>query len=726
MPVPSVPVPSPMLDRFLRWAPLVGLAILTVLTGVMYGHLFAGEIAGDDLTFHLAETTRMADCLRVWDLDLWNPSANAGYASAYYYQAIPQLVPAALAAGTGTEVLPWFQLGVWLPLVLIPAAAYRALRVMGTPAWPALGGAFAVVMAASNSRWGHGADGTFSVGLYTQTWALCAFPLAMGHGVRWLRDGIGLGAATAWGLFVGLCHPFAGVALGIALAAGAVIVPLAARVVALVRKRAGDVLDTVLDWVRERPEAGAAAPRLRYLPLGIRIGALGALLFVGSASAWLTVLVDYDGFGGFPHRVADEVGPGFTKFLEWIVKGQVLDADGYAGRLPVLTLLLPVALAFGRGRALPWLWSGALVFFLLLGIGPHLPKSEDDLLPAVRFYGPFQICVALAIGAGVAQAGITLWERATRLANPLYVHLPLAAFATAAVIAITIPGTRIAEVRARVSDDYPRIHRDQLGVMIDGLAQLPPGRKQAREGATNHWANLLPYVYKRVPALIQMGGAGLQSSPNYDFIWSEPNALRMAWLYDAPYLMYGVDQVDQLPVGLDVLETEHFGVRQVPSPGLVSPVEVIGTLPAGRKPAHKAALAWLKTDDVTRDRVKAYAGSDGLMAPPHGKTLAVERHGASPGDAPDITARVAATAPTTFMLRESWHPRWRAFVDGREVRVRRVTPEMIAVDVQPGEHALAFRFDRPWWAWAAWLLIFVAVVAGRLAAPRIARAATEI
>src|SRR5688572_28324507 len=67
--------------RLERWGPLVVLAATTVLAIVMYANCFSGELVGDDLSFHYAEATRMADCLRAGDFDLWNPSANAGYAS---------------------------------------------------------------------------------------------------------------------------------------------------------------------------------------------------------------------------------------------------------------------------------------------------------------------------------------------------------------------------------------------------------------------------------------------------------------------------------------------------------------------------------------------------------------------------------------------------------------------------------------------------------------------
>jgi hypothetical protein len=285
----------------------------------------------------------------------------------------------------------------------------------------------------------------------------------------------------------------------------------------------------------------------------------------------------------------------------------------------------------------------------------------------------------------------------------------IAAAATAAVVGIAIPGARIAQWRATVSIDSPTTHRAEIDEVIRALADQPHGRKQARRGTENHWFNQLPYVEARIPALFQMGGGGLQASPNYDFLWNVGDPARTAWVYDAPYVTFTRDNAASMPDGETVIETEHFAVRRLPAPGLVSPVEVRGTLPAGRFAARTRAIEWLKSADALADRLMAYAGSAGLAAPPHGRILDARRQ-PSPGDAADIVARVAADAPTTFVARESWHPRWRGFVDGSEVKVRRVTPDFVAVDVPAGEHVLELRFDRPWWVWATWLWLAGAVV----------------
>ena len=88
---------------------LPALGVITIAVLCFHWHIFSGESAGDDLSFHFAESARIADCIRHLDFDWWNPSANGGFASAYYYQVIPQLASALPAAIFGHHLF-FFQL----------------------------------------------------------------------------------------------------------------------------------------------------------------------------------------------------------------------------------------------------------------------------------------------------------------------------------------------------------------------------------------------------------------------------------------------------------------------------------------------------------------------------------------------------------------------------------------------------------------------------------------
>lgn len=708
--------------------PALGLVTLGMM--LLYAHVFRGEPVGDDLTFHMAESARIADCLRAGDFDLWNPSGNAGFASAYYYQVVPQLASAIPAAVFGHHLF-FFELSVILPLVLAPAAAYRGMRLLGATPWQAALAALAIGFTNGESRWGTGNAGTFNVGLYTQTWALALFPIALGHAVRWATGAKGLVSAIAWGAFVFLCHPFAGVSLAIALVAGWVAQLVLVGIDQMLAKIAQGM---VADPSRSTRSAVKAAlgerwrnpPPWRWEPwLGEfgRLAILGGCLLVAWMPIWLPLLIDYDGFGGFPHRVNDEVGPGFKVLLKWYAYGTILD---YA-RPVVLTWTLPLVALFARPRFMRWLWAPAVFYAVLLGLGPHLGKISDDLFPPVRFLGAMQVVSSLAIGAGMLWLGKQIWDvpEGSALHRPIRaalsavmparrqawahdvplqyaVRTTIAAIAAAIGVLLTFPGARALAARVHVLGDYAGSHGNELHDIARRLSREPPGRKQVGTGAESHWWNLLTYEYGRRPSLLMMGGGGLQASPNYDFLWTVKDFAKNAWLYDAPILVFQKLSVDAMPVGDEILETKHYQARRLPAPGVVSPVQITGTLPPGRKLAHAAALAWLTTDLPLKDHVLAYDGFGGPGAEPHGTVARAFRQD-SPGDAADIYAEVDVTQKTTFLARESWHPRWHAYLDRVEVPVRRVTPDFPAVDIPPGHHVIAFRFERPWWAHASWL-----------------------
>lgn len=789
-------------DRTGAWLAEVGvipaLLILTGIVAAVHAPVFRGEPYGDDLTFHMAESKRIADCLASGDWDFWNASANGGYASAYYYQVIPQLASAIPSAIFGHHLF-WFQLSIWLPLTIGPLAAYRGMRMIGFTPWQSFAGAACACLMNGESRWGSGNAGTFQVGLYTQTWALAIFPLALGHGVRWVRDRKSLAPAIAWGTFVGLCHPFAGISLGLALfigvpgvlisllelsaqvrralrmltpppslrkiaaiVVGALLVlvgifmfvlvstdlelgglealrgttpndislglyfmplmPIVAGVVMIVRGVQAPIPDPI-DDAQARDDA-----RRRAAQFG-RLAILGACLVVATLPGWITLLVDYKGFGGFPHRVNDEVGPGLVGLLvgrtdpnfKGFFTGDILDFNFGAH---VLTIAMPIALIFARDKLLRYLWLPAALFVVFLAAGPHLGTTEDDLFPMVRFLGALQICLGLATGAGLVWIGSWLANRPedSRLVARIHFFPPkqvvyglrtvVAALAAAGTVLLVAGGAGALAARVNVLE-RSNPARIQMMEIIAKLRELPQGAKQVGPGCENHWWNLLSYVYSGRPSMLQMGGGGLQASPNYDALWNDHEPRKTAWLFNAPYYVVEKNNDEQMKmVGDTIFSTESYHLKKLPSTGYVSPVDIFATLPSNKKAAHKEMLAWLATDGPVTDTVKSYAEVPRHV--PSGQIISSHMQ-ASPGDDPDVVAKVHVDRETYFMLRQSWHPRWHAYADGNELPIIRVTPDFPAVLVPAGDHELAFRFERPWWATSSWLMWpLVVLVAWRL------------
>ena len=348
-------------------------------------------------------------------------------------------VPAALFGH-----LPFlFSLSVVLPLVLAPACAYRGMRLIGATPWQSAIAAFVIAFMNGQSRWGAGNAGTFQVGLYTQTWALCLFPLALGHGARWIRDRKGLAPAIAWGGASFLCHPFAGISLGVAL----VVAFLVKFAVTWRLWRSPTMLGVIALYLGGGPLIVFGA--LVILPVGPEVPAAAvvacaALAALGGGLVWKFRASDRMWRDPSVQTIARRAPP---------ARDPRLAADGHdragaaaAGvrsrglrRLPAprrrrdrarlrRALLLvherldprlqpegpppPAAAADVRPAADPGVHdrgprrvtalavAPAILYALWLGLGPHAGKVGDDLLPAVRALGAMQTVIALGIGAG--------------------------------------------------------------------------------------------------------------------------------------------------------------------------------------------------------------------------------------------------------------------------------------------------------------------------------------
>src|SRR3569832_2558764 len=237
------------------------------------------------------------------------------------------------------------------------------MRLMGATPWQAAIAAFVVGRMNGESRWGAGNAGTFQVGLYTQTWALCMFPLVFGFGVCWLCDAKGLAPAIAWGGAAFLCHPFAGISLGVALLVALLVRALAEwrictspTMIGVILMYAGGAPFLLLCALAVMPTGPGATPAqlvataaLAAIGAGVffkfratderwrdprvrgvegelhRFVILGATLMLTTAPVLLPLVFDREGFGGFPHSVGDEIGPGFAGLWGWYKSGSIMD-----------------------------------------------------------------------------------------------------------------------------------------------------------------------------------------------------------------------------------------------------------------------------------------------------------------------------------------------------------------------------------------------------------------
>jgi hypothetical protein len=179
---------------------------------------------------------------------------------------------------------------------------------------------------------------------------------------------------------------------------------------------------------------------------------------------------------------------------------------------------------------------------------------------------------------------------------------------------------------------------------------------------------------------------------------------RVAWhydLFDVRYVVLPVARQPSVPAAL-VMRRGVFALWRVETSGYVGVVDAVAPIVSDLEGLGKAMGPRLRSDLFARGRYpllqlpRTPAGrptttTDAALDGTAGATISQV---ADPGSG-RFRAQVDARREAYVVLRQSWHPRWHARVDGRPVAVVPIAPSFVAVPVGPGRHLVAFDY-KPW------------------------------
>ena len=390
-----------------------------------------------------------------------------------------------------------------------------------------------------------------------------------------------------------------------------------------------------------------------------------------------------------------------------------------------------------RQRFVAWAALVGLVLALMFSLGPNLPFNPFSQLPVLRNLSPFRglllVGVWLAVLAGVGVRWL--------LSLALLQKRLLAKSVVAAAVVIGIAGLIIVDhwpssaayrtTAAYFTPDetaayaWLREHADQDGRLWDVTSNLQQSyvltyslSEVARPRYNGYYDNGAP-LYTRQ----QLAGVDL------------PTSLR---LHQTRYVLVRVgdsaadDMAERLLEGGYRVAYENTGVRLLENAAVgdyarfyrqaaldinVDPDASLGalsaflahnvalvaqdSLPGGvAAPAEASRYAYIYADPA------AQTGGAPLFArlvtpttlmyiadaPPTDVSAYVERDGY---DA--IRLGVSASSSGLLTIAESWYPHWRARVDDVAQPVVRANGALLGVWLEPGEHRVEFRYQRPWY-----------------------------
>lgn len=663
---------------------------------------------------HLTFIRRASDALRdgTNPLDPWVGELEFGYPQFLTYQHLPHLLVIGLErASLGLlDLHTSFALIRYTLLITLPLTVLWSMRWMRFPLPTAAFAAAATSLISGSHRYGFEYDSYVwrGFGLFTQLAGMhLSFVL-----VALLQQLISRGRGVLW----------AGLAAGLLTLSHLIYAYMAA-------------LSAIVFAVGHFSRTTARMTLVRGIAVAAIALVISAYLWTTfpSASAYLNV-------SPFIQReMLDSFGA--PAVLGWLVSGDLLDH----GRLPVFTVLLGVGLiaaALSRDRAVIVLAALFWVWVLLYSGRPTLGPLAD-LLPLGssllfhRFIGGVHLFAVILIG----MAGGTFW--AFLRTRPLPVRLaavPL--LACALVPALAERATYYEQDRQWMVQTAGAIDADRdAAAALAVVADLPGTRAYA--GLRSNWGASLDFglpfnsvklyhlfAWERIAAVAPpYRSASLNGDLAFLFDESRPSHSRL----------FAVERVIA-PVGLTlpghfVRLSSHgrYAVYSAPGRGIAEFAEVTGR----RTMATRAVLQqqmqdWLRSagpDEWRFIRFDLGAPVDDGWRPtpgcPNGRVdivRVVDGH---------VGMLTECPVEATVVVKASYHPNWRATIDGRDARTLQVSPSFLAVTVPAGLHFVEVTYSpSPQKVPLAWLGLVtgtgVAILASRRTLRRLLARGTRL
>lgn len=645
-------------------------------------------------------------------LDGWFPDLTLGSAFFHYYQSLSYNLTALLSLVTPASPDTAYRALLWLLVATWPVAVYLGAR------WFDLSRAVALIAAALaltvNSVTGYGFEiGSYTwggYGMYTQLFGMWLMPLALGLTWKALhRDGNLAWSAMALALTMAL-HFMTGY-LTMVIVVALVLAAPSREVATRAALAVGGSIVTA-SWV--------LVPLLRD-----RRYAAVSEWYVGS------IFNDSHGAG---------------KIVRWLVSGSLFDE----GRLPVVTALAALGATVcvvrwkhdARCRALLLAFAFSLLLFFGRvtwgGFTALLPG--DDNLQMHRFIAGMHLTgIMLAAVGTMSLVGAvgkirlpTSLKHADRLRLALSVGVVVLLFAPA-----FINRTEYA-LKDRDYLDAQDAADTTDGADVDRLLDLVASRNDGRVygGTRGNWAVNYKVYSRDVHQFISqrdLDGVGFtfRTMPSLSTDIEariDDNNLAHFEMMNIKYLVLPDDRTPGVPATL--LEAAgRWRLYEVQTTGYIDVVNRGQAIYADRATISERTQQFRSRQDAV---VGLYPGIafDGHPVPEPtasgkptsrpGRVIS-QSHQRADGK---FTAQVELSQTGVVLLKSTYDPGWRAYVDGVEQPTVMMAPSIVGVDVESGTHTVEFRY-RSYGGYPLLLALGVATIAALVAYERRRRLRVE-
>lgn len=654
-------------------------------------------------------------------LDFFIDSWAAGYPLLGHYQPLPQFILALLRLATfGLVSTPsLYHLLVMVLLVGYPFSFFFALRRFGLTVRAALAGAIISVVVHSTSGFGHELASYLSLGsgLYTQLFGMLIFPWAI---VLWFEYLSGARRGRLGPLLV-----------------------MAALLLSHVFLAYFALLIIGFFWL-----IGVLGARLAAMR---RLALLGILLCLTASFFIVPMMINapYHGFSRY-EPLAKLNSYGLAWVLQRLFLGDLLDGKG----LPLITLLAILGFAAAaRRRGQEGVLAAGFLLSLLLFAGRTTWGAFLDLLPSAKdlHFERFLLGVHF-FGAALAGLGVAwILKLGTTRRRRIIVGLGLV---IAGIIVFRQPCHYLrqnADFTRSLKMEYAR-DEETITRLTEALRQMPVSRVYA--GPRGGWGST--FKVGGAPMYLALGKMGFPEIGHLPFGWSlagdfslQLNPFRhelldlyavshlVSWrddrywgitpvYHDDPYAVYWVSpgsyfSLVQTPLLLKADKYTYWNIvadwqtSAWPKAGKFIRLDFLGDQPEDqydqvirmRDLLHyiylekENGLLVEQGDRAVYDSPDLW-GLDGQAPPPGNRLLDQQRVSDQ-----CYQATVDLAQPAVLLLKMTYHPFWRATLDGLPVRPFMVSPGFLALDVPQGRHEISFTYRPPWWKTGLFLLLLI-------------------
>ena len=408
---------------------------------------------------------------------------------------------------------------------------------------------------------------------------------------------------------------------------------------------------------------------------------------------------------------------GHSWVLHTLAVGDLFDFN----RFPSLTILLVA----GFGICL-WRWRderylvpvAVFTLWLLFYFGRPTWGALLGLVPMTRDLPLHRLIAGVHLG-GIYMIAIALaapWRWAISRANVRYLVVPLV---LTALLLFPVYGERSSylELNSRLLSENKQVMASEdrdLRALYETLAELPPGRVYA--GLQNNWGG--DYLVGSVPVYALLIAEGMDMLSFYPHAHSLNSAGLV--LFDEKrwehYNIYNIRYV-VAPEGRTLpgfaSPIRKFGrhrLYQVETTGYFDLVGADQSFAGDRSGFFEGVSSWLASDQssVKQHPVVSIGGSGttkGRAAPlplaqswdlirefeissgPSRGTVAAQEVGANV-----FVADVYVERESLLLLKATYHPNWRATVDGVETRTVMLMPSFIGIQLPVGDHQVRLEY----------------------------------